>query len=69
MPKMKTKSSVKGRFRLTGTGKILRNKAGKSHGMTKRTKRFIREQRGTEVMCAADARIVRKMMPYGTKFL
>ena len=37
MPKMKTKSSVKKRFRLTATGKVRRQQAGKQHGMIKRT--------------------------------
>lgn len=31
MPKMKTHSSLKGRFKLTGTGKVKRNKAYKNH--------------------------------------
>lgn len=65
MPKMKTKSSVKGRFKVTGSGKILRNVAGKQHGMTKRSQSFIRKQRGTKVMSEADARIVKQFMPYG----
>ncbi len=64
MPKMKTKSSVKGRFSLTGTGKIKRNFAGKRHGMTKRSQSFIRKQRGTTILSEADSKIVRKFMPY-----
>jgi large subunit ribosomal protein L35 len=39
MPKMKTNSSAKKRFRLTGSGKIKRNKAFKSHILTKKTKK------------------------------
>jgi len=39
MPKMKTNSSAKKRFRLTGTGKIKRNKAYKRHILTKKTKK------------------------------
>jgi large subunit ribosomal protein L35 len=38
MPKMKTNSSAKKRFKLTGTGKIKRNKAFKNHILTKKTK-------------------------------
>ena len=37
MPKLKTKSSVKKRFKVTGSGKIIRAHAGKRHGMIKRT--------------------------------
>ena len=65
MSKMKTKSSVKRRFRVTGSGKILRNFAGKQHGMRKRSQSFIRKQRGTTVMSEADAKIVKQFMPYG----
>jgi large subunit ribosomal protein L35 len=38
MPKMKTNSSAKKRFKVTGTGKIKRNKAFKNHILTKKTK-------------------------------
>ena len=40
MPKLKTKSGVKKRFRLTGTGKVRMNQSGKQHGMIKRTKSY-----------------------------
>jgi|TARA_B110000263_G_scaffold207365_1_gene188679 large subunit ribosomal protein L35 len=65
MPKMKTKSSVKKRFSLTGTGKIRRSHAGKQHGMIKRTNKQIREHRGTTLLSDADAKIIKKFMPYG----
>ena len=39
MPKMKTKSSAKKRFKLTGTGKIKRKHAFKNHILTKKTKK------------------------------
>jgi large subunit ribosomal protein L35 len=38
--------------------------AGKRHGMIKRTRKFIRNARGTTVMSTPDARIVKSMMPY-----
>ena len=60
MPKMKTKSGVKKRFRLTGTGKVLSAHAGKRHGMIKRTKKQIRDHRGTRVLFKADGENVRK---------
>ena len=65
MPKMKTKSSAKKRFKLTATGKVRSQQAGKRHGMIKRSNKFIRDARGTTILAEADARIVRKMMPYG----
>jgi len=40
MPKMKTKSSAKKRFKLTGSGKIKRKHAFKSHILTKKSKKL-----------------------------
>ncbi len=65
MPKMKTKASAKKRFKITARGKVKVQQAGKQHGMIKRTKKFIRNARGTTVLSAQDARIVKKFMPYG----
>jgi large subunit ribosomal protein L35 len=66
MPKLKTKSGAKKRFKLSATGKVIAPQANKRHGMIKRTKKQIRQQRGTTVMNEVDARHVRKIfMPYG----
>ncbi len=65
MPKMKTKSGAKKRFKLTATGKVRGQQAGKQHGMIKRTKKFIRNARGTEILCDQDARVIKKFLPYG----
>ncbi len=64
MPKMKTKSSAKKRFKVTATGKIKTGQAGKRHGMIKRTTKFIRDARGTTVLSASDTKIVKTYMPY-----
>lgn len=64
MPKMKTKSSAKKRFKVTATGKVKSAQAGKRHGMIKRTKKFIRDARGTTTLSEPDAKIVKKYMPY-----
>jgi len=64
MPKMKTKSSCKKRFKVSATGKIIRAQAGKRHGMIKRTNKFIRDARGTTTLSKADEKIIRPMMPY-----
>ena len=64
MPKMKTKSGAKKRFKMTATGKVLTAQAGKRHGMIKRTSKFIRKARGTTTMSAPDAKIVKGYMPY-----
>ncbi len=53
MPKMKTKSGAKKRFRLTGTGKVIASQAGKRHGMT-------------TILCESDGRVIRKsFLPNG----
>ncbi len=58
MPKLKTKSGAKKRFRLTGTGKVRMNHAKKRHGLSKRTQKMKRKARGTRIMSATDAKIV-----------
>ncbi len=65
MPKMKTKSGAKKRFKLTASGKVKAGQAGKQHGMIKRTNKFIRNARGTAVLKDCDARIAKKFLPYG----
>jgi large subunit ribosomal protein L35 len=64
MPKMKTKSGAKKRFKMTGTGKVKALAQGKRHGMIKRTAKFVRSARGTMVLNDSDAGIVKKYMPY-----
>jgi large subunit ribosomal protein L35 len=64
MPKMKTKSGAKKRFKVTATGRILVAQAGKRHGMIKRSNKFIRQARGTTTLSAPDEKIVKSYMPY-----
>lgn len=64
MPKLKTKSGAKKRFKLTATGKVKVQQAGKRHGMIKRSNKFIRKARGTTLLSEPDARIVKSWMPY-----
>jgi len=64
MPKMKTKSGAKKRFKVTASGRIKVQQAGKRHGMIKRTTKFIRNARGTTVLAPQDEKIVKKYMPY-----
>ena len=65
MPKLKTKSGAKKRFKVTSSGKVIAKQAGKNHGMIKRSNKFIRNQRGTAVLSEPDARVVKKFLPYG----
>jgi len=64
MPKMKTKSGLKRRFRITGTGKIKMTQAGKRHGMRKRSRSMKRKARGTEVMQTPGVKVVKAITPY-----
>ncbi|MGF1463277.1 MAG: 50S ribosomal protein L35 [Maricaulaceae bacterium] len=64
MPKLKTKSGAKKRFKMTATGKVKAAQSGKRHGMIKRTPKQIRQKRGTDCLAEPDARIVKKYMPY-----
>jgi large subunit ribosomal protein L35 len=66
MPKLKTKSGAKKRFKITGTGKVVYAQAGKRHGMIKRTNKQIRNLRGTTTMFEGDAYNVKKyFLPNG----
>jgi large subunit ribosomal protein L35 len=66
MPKMKTKSAAKKRFRLTGTGKVRANVAYKRHMLRNKPQKMKRQARGTFILSDADATIVkRNFLPYG----
>jgi large subunit ribosomal protein L35 len=66
MPKLKTKSGAKKRFKLSSSGKVIAAQTRKRHGMIKRTKKQIRQLRGTRAVSEADSRAVRKYyLPYG----
>lgn len=65
MPKLKTKSGAKKRFKLTATGRIKHQRAGKRHNMINRSPKQIRQLRGTKTLSAADEKIVKKFLPYG----
>jgi large subunit ribosomal protein L35 len=67
MPKLKTKSGVKKRFKVTGSGKIKAQAMGKRHGMIKRTAKFIRKARGTMVLADVDIKRVKQFLPYARK--
>jgi large subunit ribosomal protein L35 len=66
MPKMKTKSGAKKRFKITGSGKVMHAQQGKRHGMIKRTNKQIRKLRGTRVLFKTDGENVKKyFLPNG----
>jgi large subunit ribosomal protein L35 len=66
MPKIKTKSGAKKRFKVTAGGKVLYAQSRKRHGMIKRTKKQIRQLRGTNVLFKTDGDNVKKyFLPNG----
>lgn len=62
MPKMKTKSGAKKRFKLTGTGKIKRKHAFKSHILTKKSTKRKRNLTYTTTVDKADESNIRDML-------
>jgi len=65
MPKMKTNSSAKKRFSLTGTGKITRKNAFKSHILTKMSTKRKRNLTNTSLVSDADMGNVKRMLAIG----
>lgn len=66
MTKMKTNSSCKKRFSITGTGKIKFKNANKRHCMVKRSQRQIRNNRKPDYIFVGDADFIFKnFIPYG----
>jgi large subunit ribosomal protein L35 len=64
MPKMKTKSGAKKRFRTGGTGRIKRGSAFKRHILTKKSTKRKRQLRGATNVHSSDVHAVRVMLPY-----
>ena len=62
MPKMKTKSAAKKRFKVTGTGKIKRKHAYKSHILTKKSIKRKRNLRHSAIVEPANMKAVREML-------
>jgi large subunit ribosomal protein L35 len=63
MPKVKTKRSAAKRFRKTGTGKIKRSHAYKTHILTKMTRKRKRQLRKSGAVSASDMKRVKRMLP------
>tara|TARA_S200000501_G_C20821304_1_gene742936 strand:+ start:1270 stop:1467 length:198 start_codon:yes stop_codon:yes gene_type:complete len=64
MPKMKTKSSAKKRFRVRPGGSIKRSQAFKRHILTKKTTKNKRQLRGTVEVHESNIASVRAMLPF-----
>jgi large subunit ribosomal protein L35 len=65
MPKVKTNSGAKKRFRVTGTGKLIHKQAGKRHNLDKKSQKRIRNLRKGAVLSEGHTHSVLKFkMPY-----
>ena len=64
MPKMKTSRSAAKRFKVTGTGKLKRNKAYKRHILTKKTTKNKRNLRKATTVDATNVKNMKKILPY-----
>ena len=64
MPKIKTKRAAAKRFSTTGTGKLKRNKAYKSHILTKKTTKRKRNLRKATITDATNVKNMKKILPY-----
>lgn len=62
MPKVKTNSSAKKRFKLTGTGKIKRNKAYMSHLLTKKATKRKRNLRKSAIVHPTNEKMVKRLL-------
>ena len=64
MPKIKTNRAAAKRFRVTGTGKIKRNKGFKRHILSSKGKKRKRRLRKATLVAAVEARNIRQLIPY-----
>ena len=64
MPKVKTSRAAAKRFKKSGTGKIIRNKAYKSHILTKKSTKRKRNLRKDIVTDSTNAKVMKKILPY-----
>ncbi|MCK5227517.1 MAG: 50S ribosomal protein L35 [Desulfobulbaceae bacterium] len=64
MPKMKTNRGAAKRFKATGTGKIVRNKAYASHILTKKSTKRKRNLRQSDILDETNVKAIKRLLPY-----
>ena len=64
MPKIKTHSSTKKRFSVTGTGKIRKTVANRAHKLTGKTSKRKMALKQSSYLDSANAKAVKKLLPY-----
>jgi large subunit ribosomal protein L35 len=64
MPKMKTHRGAAKRFKVTGTGKVKRAKANKSHILTHKSSKRMRRLRQGDMVAKVDQKNIKELLPY-----
>ena len=62
MPKMKTHSGAKKRFKLTGTGKVKRQQANRRHYLEHKSSRLTRRLASAQIVTPGEAKVIKKML-------
>jgi large subunit ribosomal protein L35 len=65
MPKMKTNRAAAKRFKVTGSGRVKRSKAGANHMMQEKSKKRLRRLRKNDMVDSTLQRRIRRLLPYG----
>jgi large subunit ribosomal protein L35 len=65
MPKMKTKKSAAKRYRITGSGRVRRPKAGGNHGMQEKSRKRLRRLQKNDMVPHSMQKHVKRLLPYG----
>lgn len=65
MPKMKSNRAAKKRFKITGSGRVRRSKAGGNHMMQEKSRKRIRRLRNNDMVAGAFEKRIKIMLPYG----
>jgi len=62
MPKMKTHSGTKKRFKVTGSGKIMKQQAGMRHNLEVKSSEVTRRLNKDKVLAPADAKVIKRLL-------
>jgi large subunit ribosomal protein L35 len=65
MPKMKSNRAARKRFKVTGSGRVKRSKAGKSHNMRFKPASRLRRVKKSTMVSDADEKRIKRLLPYG----
>jgi large subunit ribosomal protein L35 len=65
MPKMKTNKSASKRFKITGSGRVRRSKAGGNHLMQEKSRKRLRRLRKNDMVDATREKQIKRLLPYG----